>query len=74
MTAGDFQSATLDRRGGSGAGEIRGLQHKEMPLVDLAAAGGWKDYPTLLRCYQQTDAASMLRVMECSDKLRDLEK
>lgn len=45
-----------------------------MPLVDVAAAGGWKDYPTLLRCYQQTDAASMLRVMECSDKLRDLEK
>jgi integrase len=36
---------------------------KDLPLSDVAAAGGWSDVGTLLRCYQQPDDATMLAVM-----------
>jgi len=36
---------------------------KGLPTVDVAAAGGWSDVGTLLRCYQQPDDATMLAVM-----------
>jgi hypothetical protein len=39
-------------------------ERKDLPLVDVKATGGWRDTNTLLTCYQQTDEASMLRVME----------
>jgi len=32
-------------------------------LKDVAAAGGWKDTETLLTCYQQPDADTLLAVM-----------
>jgi hypothetical protein len=38
-------------------------ERKDLPLVDVKATGGWRDTNTLLTCYQQTDEASMLRVM-----------
>ena len=48
-------------------------ERKEMALVDVKAAGGWKDTNTLLTCYQHTDEASMLNVMASPNKLRSLE-
>jgi hypothetical protein len=45
-------------------------ERKDLPLVDVKATGGWRDTNTLLTCYQQTDDASMLRVMEAPRKLR----
>ena len=36
---------------------------KDLPVADVAAAGGWSDVGTLLRCYQQPDDATMLEVM-----------
>jgi hypothetical protein len=38
----------------------------------VKATGGWKDTNTLLTCYQQTDEASMLRVMNAPTKLRSV--
>jgi hypothetical protein len=39
-------------------------ERKELPLKDVAAAGGWKDVTTLLTCYQHAGEATMLKVME----------
>jgi integrase len=36
---------------------------KHLPAADVAAAGGWSDLTTLLRCYQQVDDATLLSVM-----------
>jgi integrase len=36
---------------------------KDLPVTDVAAAGGWKDVGTLIRCYQQPDDETLLRVM-----------
>ena len=47
-------------------------ERKDLPLVDVKATGGWRDTNTLLTCYQQTDEASMLRVMEAPRKLRSV--
>jgi hypothetical protein len=35
---------------------------EELPLKDVAAAGGWKDVTIMLTCYQHTDEATMLKV------------
>jgi hypothetical protein len=43
----------------------------DLSLKDVAAAGGWKDTETLLRCYQHPDAETLLAAMEESRKLRD---
>jgi integrase len=44
-------------------------ERKDLPLKDVAAAGGWKDVTTLLMCYQHADEATMLRVMASPTKL-----
>lgn len=36
---------------------------KNLPVADVAAAGGWSDLTTLLRCYQQVDDDTLLSVM-----------
>ncbi|MBA3342898.1 MAG: site-specific integrase [Gemmatimonadaceae bacterium] len=36
---------------------------KDLPLKDVAAAGGWSDVGTLLRCYQQADDETIEFVM-----------
>jgi len=36
---------------------------KHIPLVDLAALGGWKSTATILTCYQQPDADTMRRAL-----------
>ena len=38
-------------------------ERKHLPLVDVAAAGGWKDTQTLVDCYQHADRDTMLAVM-----------
>jgi integrase len=37
---------------------------KHYPVVDVAAAGGWRDINTLLTCYQQPDVDTMRSVIE----------
>jgi integrase len=46
-------------------------ERKHLPLSDVAEAGGWKDRGTLLECYQQPDADTLLKVMEAGHKLRN---
>jgi integrase len=46
-------------------------ERKHHSVVDVAAAGGWRDTQTLLTCYQQPDAESMLAVMSEPKKVRD---
>ena len=45
-------------------------ERKDMPLRDVAAAGGWKDPTTLIRCYQQPDEETIQRVVLEAPKLR----
>ena len=42
-----------------------------MSLVDVMAAGGWRDAQTLHRCYQLATTDGMLEVMSTPVKLRD---
>ena len=44
-------------------------ERKDLPLKDVAVAGGWRDMTTLLTCYQHADEATMLKVMESPVKL-----
>lgn len=44
---------------------------KHLPTVDVAAAGGWSDVGTLLRCYQRPDDETMLQVMGESRKIME---
>jgi hypothetical protein len=41
-------------------------------LKDVAAAGGWQDTETLLKCYQQPDNETLLAVMSEERKLREV--
>jgi integrase len=47
-------------------------ERKQMPLVDVAAAGGWKDPNTLLRSYARPDDATLLAVVTSPQKLREV--
>jgi hypothetical protein len=44
---------------------------KKLPVVDVAAAGGWSAVSTRLNCYQQADKETLLEVMSHSRKIRD---
>jgi integrase len=44
-------------------------ERKNMPLNDVAAAGGWKDVRTLLKSYQKADSATLERVVLNAPKL-----
>lgn len=46
-------------------------ERKHLPLVDVAAAGGWKDTQTLVNCYQHADRDGMLAVMSEPRKVTD---
>jgi len=46
-------------------------ERKHLPLVDVAAAGGWKDTQTLVNCYQHADRETMLAVMSEPRKVSD---
>lgn len=47
-------------------------ERKGHSLKDVAAAGGWQDTDTLLRCYQQPDTETLLAVMSEERKLREV--
>ncbi|MGH7605672.1 MAG: tyrosine-type recombinase/integrase [Gemmatimonadaceae bacterium] len=44
---------------------------KDLSVKDVAAAGGWKDYGTLLTCYQQADDETLLQVMSHPKKITE---
>jgi integrase len=44
---------------------------KQLPVVDVAAAGGWSDIGTLLKCYQHADNETLLEVMTHSKKITE---
>jgi integrase len=44
-------------------------ERKRLPLVDVAAVGGWKGTQMLLKCYQQPDPDTILAVMNEPQKL-----
>lgn len=44
---------------------------KHLPLNDVALAGGWKRVETVMRHYQATDAATVLRVLEEPGQVRE---
>lgn len=46
-------------------------ERKHLPLVDVAAAGGWKGTQTLVTCYQHADRDTMLAVMSEPRKLTE---
>jgi hypothetical protein len=46
-------------------------ERRHLPIKDVAAAGGWKDIATLLRCYQQPTNDAMLAVMSEPRKVHD---
>jgi len=46
-------------------------ERKKLSVVDVMAAGGWKDLQTLLTCYQHSDEETMIEVMASPVKLRD---
>jgi integrase len=46
-------------------------ERKGHSLKDVAAAGGWQDTETLLKCYQQPDNETLLAVMSEERKLRE---
>jgi integrase len=47
---------------------------KDLPAADVAAAGGWKDPATMIRCYQMADDATLLEVMSHSKKIVERKK
>lgn len=38
-------------------------ERKDMPVMDVAEAGAWRDTATLLKSYQQSDEATVTRVV-----------
>ena len=44
---------------------------KNLPVVDVAAAGGWSDIGTLLKCYQHADDETLLQVMSHPKKIME---
>jgi hypothetical protein len=46
-------------------------ERKHLPLVDVAAAGGWKGTQMLLKCYRQPDPETILSVMNEPQRLGD---
>ncbi len=68
-----YELADLERQPGGLWHPFRrkwATERKGMPVVDVAAAGGWKDPTTLLKCYQQPDEATIRCVMLEAPKLR----
>jgi integrase len=47
-------------------------ERKHLPVMDVAAAGGWNDVDTLLKVYQQPDPQTLLVVMSEPRKVSEL--
>jgi hypothetical protein len=39
-------------------------ERKNLPVKDVAAAGGWNDIMTLMECYQQPEEETLRSVVE----------
>jgi hypothetical protein len=66
--------AKLPRRHGAwfhGDRRAWATARKHLPVVDVAAAGGWKSTATIQRCYQQPDEGTMLSVVLGGTELRE---
>jgi integrase len=46
-------------------------ERKDLPVGDVAAAGGWRDVGTMITCYQQPDRDTLLRVMTETKKVTE---
>ena len=46
-------------------------ERKDLPVADVAAAGGWSDRATVQNIYQQVDQETLLRVVTSPTKLRE---
>ena len=46
-------------------------ERKHLPVVDVAAAGGWSETSSLTLCYQQADQQTMLKVVLEAGELRE---
>lgn len=60
-------AAGLERVPGRGWHSLRrkfATELKTVPLTDLSHLGGWKGPQTILKCYQQPDAATLRRALE----------
>ena len=44
-------------------------ERDDLPVKDVAAAGGWSDTETLVRSYQQADEATVTKVVLSAPKL-----
>jgi hypothetical protein len=44
---------------------------KHLPAQDVGAAGGWRDFRSLERCYRQVDEQTLLAVISEPRKLRE---
>jgi hypothetical protein len=44
---------------------------KGMPLIDVVAAGGWRDLRSLENCYTLPDSKTILSVVTTASKIRD---
>ena len=47
-------------------------ERKQLPITDVAAAGGWQDTATLIACDQQPTNDALLAVMSEERKVRDV--
>lgn len=43
---------------------------RDLPLKDLAAAGGWKEEQTVVRCYQTPDLDRIREALEARQRCR----
>jgi hypothetical protein len=43
---------------------MRATERKNVPVKDVAAAGGWNDIMTLMECYQQPEEETLRSVVE----------
>jgi hypothetical protein len=46
---------------------------KDLPLVDVALCGGWRDLRSLENCYTLPDSKTILRVVTTATKIRNAE-
>ena len=47
-------------------------ERKHLPLKDVAAAGGWTDTTTIMRCYQTPDLETMEAVVNSPRRIRQI--
>ena len=67
-----YERAGLEPQGGQAMASLApqwATERKNMPLKDVAHAGGWRDPNTIIKCYQQPDEQTLMRVVLEAPKL-----